>query len=134
MEVDRVVLDSYAIVAYLLHERGAERVRDLLRKAEMGEVKLYINVVNLGEVYYIIARRKGVDIADFIIANLLKSPILFVHVDERLSLIAGRIKAFHRLSYADAFAVATAIDLNATLLTGDDEFRSVEGKVKIEWL
>jgi len=134
MEVERVVLDSYALLAYLLHERGAERVRDLLRKAEMREVKVYMNVVNLGEVYYIIARRKGVDIADFIIANLLKSPILFVHVNERLSLIAGRIKAFHKLSYADAFAAATAIDLDAVLLTGDDEFKSVEDKVEIEWL
>ncbi|WP_457741674.1 PIN domain-containing protein [Thermococcus sp.] len=134
MEVDRVVLDSYALLAYLLREKGAERVRDLLRKAEMGEVKIYMNVVNLGEVYYTIVRRKGVDIADFVVANLLKSPILFVHVDERLSLIAGRIKAFYKLSYADAFAAATAVDLNAVLLTGDEEFRSVEDRIKIEWL
>jgi len=61
-------------------------------------------------------------------------PILFLPVDERLSLLAGRIKAFHRLSYADAFAVATAIDLNATLVTGDEEFKTVEDKVRIEWL
>ncbi|WP_258084786.1 type II toxin-antitoxin system VapC family toxin [Thermococcus thermotolerans] len=134
MEVDRVVLDSYALLAYLLREEGAERVRDLLRKAKMGEVEVYMNVVNLGEVYYTIARRKGVDIADFVVANLLKSPILFVHVDERLSLIAARIKAFHKLSYADAFAAATAIDLNAILLTGDDEFRSVEDRIRVEWL
>lgn len=134
MKMDRVVLDSYALLAYLLHEEGAERIRDLLRKAEERDVEVYMNVVNLGEVYYIIARRKGVDVADFIIANLLKSPILFVNVDERLSLIAGRIKAFHKLSYADAFAVATAIDLDAVLLSGDDEFKSVEDRVRIEWL
>ena len=54
--------------------------------------------------------------------------------DERLALIAGRIKAFHRLSYAHAFAVATAIDLDTTLLTGDSEFKSVEDKVRVEWL
>ncbi|CUX76921.1 type II toxin-antitoxin system VapC family toxin [Thermococcus chitonophagus] len=128
------MLDSYAILTYLLNEKGAERVEELLNKARNGEVKVYMNVVNLGEVYYIIARRKGVDVADFIIANLLKSPILFIPADERLSLIAGRIKAFHKLSYADGFAAATAIDLNATLLTGDEEFKNIAGKVKIEWL
>ncbi|ASJ11334.1 twitching motility protein PilT [Thermococcus sp. P6] len=93
-----------------------------------------MNAVNLGEVYYIIARRKNVDTADIAIALLKKEPINIVPADERLSLIAGRIKAFHRLSYADAFAVATALDLNATLLTGDDEFRSVEGIIEVEWL
>ena len=51
MEVDRVVLDSYALLSYLLHEEGAERVRDLLRKAEERDVEVYMNVVNLGEVY-----------------------------------------------------------------------------------
>jgi predicted nucleic acid-binding protein len=130
----RVVLDSYAILAYLLHERGAERVRDMFKDAERGKLELYMNVVNLGEVYYIIARRRGLDTADFIVANLKRMPILFVPVDERLSLLAGRIKTFHRLSYADAFAVATAIDLNATLVTGDEEFRAVEDRVEIEWL
>ncbi|RLF87766.1 PIN domain nuclease, partial [Thermococci archaeon] len=108
--MERVVLDSYAILTYLLNEKGAERVEELLNKARNGEVKVYMNVVNLGEVYYVIARRKGVDVADFIIANLLKSPILFIPADEHLSLIAGRIKAFHKLSYANAFATATAID------------------------
>ena len=132
--MERVVLDSYAILTYLLNEKGAERVEELLSKAKDGKVKVYMNVVNLGEVYYVIARRKGVDVADFIIANLLKSPILFIPADERLSLIAGRIKAFHKLSYADAFAAATAIDLDAILLTGDEEFKSIEDKVKIEWL
>ncbi|NJE01705.1 type II toxin-antitoxin system VapC family toxin [Thermococcus sp. JdF3] len=130
----KVVLDSYTLLAYLLHEDGAERVRELLEKAEQGDAEVYMNVVNLGEIYYTIARRKGVDVADFIVANLKRLPILFVNVDERLSLIAGRIKAFHKLSYADAFAAATAIDLDAVLLTGDEEFRSLEGRVRIEWL
>jgi predicted nucleic acid-binding protein len=132
--MERVVLDSYAILAYLLHERGAEKIRDMFKEAENGRLELYMNVVNLGEVYYIIARRKDLNTADFIVANLKRMPILFVPVDERLSLIAGRIKAFYRLSYADAFAVATAIDLNATLVTGDEEFKTVEDKVRIEWL
>ncbi|MFA4668136.1 type II toxin-antitoxin system VapC family toxin [Pyrococcus kukulkanii] len=132
--MERVVLDSYAILTYLLNEKGAKRVEELLNKARNGEVKVYMNVVNLGEVYYIIARRKGVDVADFIIANLLKSPILFIPADEHLSPIAGRIKAFHKLSHANAFAAATAIDLDATLLTGDEEFKNIKDKVKIKWL
>ncbi|MFA4647025.1 type II toxin-antitoxin system VapC family toxin [Pyrococcus kukulkanii] len=132
--MERVVLDSYAILTYLLNEKDAKRVEELLNKARNGEVKVYMNIVNLGEIYYIIARRKDVDVADFIIANLLKSPILFTPADEHLSPIAGRIKAFHKLSHANAFTTATAIDLDATLLTGDEEFKNIKDKVKIEWL
>jgi predicted nucleic acid-binding protein len=130
----RAVLDSYAILAYIADEEGADKVEEYLSLARAGKAELYMNVVNLGEIYYILARRKGVEVANLSVALLEEEPIKLVSVDERLSLLAGRIKAFHRLSYADAFAVATAIDLNATLVTGDEEFKTVEDKVRIEWL
>ena len=38
------------------------------------------------------------------------------------------------MSYADAFAIALAQELNATIVTGDPEFRSVEKIVDILWL
>ena len=130
----RVVLDSYAVLAYINDEAAADRVEEYLNLGRSGKAELYMNAVNLGEVYYIISRKRGTDIANLAVALIRREPIKLVVADERLALIAGRIKAFHRLSYADAFAAATAIDLNATLLTGDDEFKSVEDKVKIEWL
>ncbi|WP_456421888.1 PIN domain-containing protein [Thermococcus sp.] len=130
----RVVLDSYAILSYINDEPAAEKVQEYLDLGKKGKVKLYMNVVNMGEVYYVLSRRKDLEVANIAMALLKKEPIKFIIADERLALIAGRIKAFHKLSYADAFAVATAIDLDAVLLTGDDEFRSVEDRVKIEWL
>jgi predicted nucleic acid-binding protein len=130
----RAVLDSYALLAYIADEPGADKVEEYLTLGRSRKAELYINVVNLGEVYYILARRKGVEIADLSVAFLKEEPVVFVPADKRLSLLAGRIKAFHKLSYADAFAVTTAIDLNATLITGDEEFKNVEDKVKIEWL
>ncbi|WP_297506117.1 type II toxin-antitoxin system VapC family toxin [Thermococcus sp.] len=130
----RIVLDSYAVLAYMNDEPAAEKVEEYLNLGRSGKAELYMNVVNLGEVYYIISRKRGTNTANLAVALIRREPIQPVVADERLALIAGRIKAFHRLSYADAFAAATAIDLNATLLTGDDEFKSVEDKVKIEWL
>ena len=40
---------------------------------------------------------------------------------EKRVLQAASIKASHRVSYADAFAVATALAHSTTLLTGDPE-------------
>jgi predicted nucleic acid-binding protein len=38
------------------------------------------------------------------------------------------------MSYADAFAVALAQELDAPVLTGDPEFRVVERLVQVDWI
>jgi len=119
------VLDSFAILAYLGNEEGADKVEELIDKAERGEVKLFMNYVNLGEVYYIVAREFGTAKANEAIAIVKRLPIEFVEVNESLALTAGRIKAMHSLSYADAFVVATAIDKKGVIVTGDREFEGV---------
>lgn len=128
-EKSKYVLDSFAILAYLTEEEGADVVEDLLNKAKNGEVRLYLNYVNLGEVYYITIREKDVNEANESIALVKRLPIEFVQVDERIALIAGRIKATSSMSYADAFVVATAIMKEATIVTGDPEFKSTDMQV-----
>ena len=44
------------------------------------------------------------------------------------------MKAHYPTSYADAFAVALAQELNAPLMTGDPEFHKVEDIVQVCWL
>ncbi len=119
------ILDSFVILAYLGNEEGADKVEELINKAEGGEIKLFMNYVNLGEVYYIVAREFGTAKANEAVAIVKKLPIEFVGVNESLALTAGRIKAMHSLSYADAFVVATAIDKKGTIVTGDREFEGV---------
>ena len=60
--------------------------------------------------------------------------MLVVEADRKLALAAAHVKAHHAISYADAFAVALAQSRQATLLTGDPEFRKVENLVAIDWL
>ena len=48
--------------------------------------------------------------------------------------LAARFKAHHRISYADCFAAALAKVSNGEVVTGDKEFKAVEGKIKISWL
>src|SRR5260370_10551681 len=49
---------------------------------------------------------------------------------------AAELKSKHGIAYADAFAVATAVEFNAILLTGDPEIEPLEGEqnLKVEWL
>ena len=90
--------------------------------------------VNLGEVYYIIYRENGPAVADQAI-NLVKLwPVKFLSANEDFCIIAGRMKAENKISYADAFVIAVALSKKATILTGDAEFKSVEDIVNIHWL
>ena len=63
-------------------------------------------------------------------------PIELVGAETDLRLVrqAALFKAAKKMSYADCFAAALAKTRNAELVTGDPEFKAVEGEIKIGWL
>jgi len=56
------VFDSFALLAYLKKEARFEKVKNLLSEKDP---QIFINDINVGEVYYILAREGGMDAADF---------------------------------------------------------------------
>jgi ribonuclease VapC len=130
----RIVLDSYALLALLNDEPGAARVEDLLRQAEAGEVDLSLSVINLGELAYIVERRWGPEKLRAVLAYIEETKIQLVAVDLPRALAAAHIKAQYPFAYADAFTAVLSQELEATLLTGDPEFETVQSLIAIEWL
>lgn len=125
-----VVLDAWAVLAFLQREGQASViVRRLLRRAARGNVRLTMNVINLGEVYYRLIQIAGQDEADARLRRIRRLPIDVVPAREGLALSAARIKAAHPISYADAFAVATANVEKARLATGDPEILALPKSV-----
>ena len=49
-------------------------------------------------------------------------------------LAAAHIKAHYAISYADAFVVSLAQEVNATIVTADPEFKKVQSLAEILWL
>ena len=131
---ERYVLDSYALLAMLSGEAGADLVRGLLRRAIEGEVGLLMSEINLGEVLYHTERRRGADEAGETLVEIESLPIELVSVTRARILAAAHLKANHRISYADAFAVALAQEHGAALVTGDPEFRALGSLLAVEWL
>ena len=109
------VLDAWAVVAYLNgQEPAATRVAFALRGAPV------MSWINLGEVQYVVQRAHGAREADDVVRDLRPRLTLETPTPERV-VQAARLKAEHRLSYADAFAAATAMAASGVLLTGDPE-------------
>lgn len=129
-----IVLDSWAVLAYLEDEDAGPQVADIIASAHEHGIPLLMSVVNAGEVWYIIAREVSETEADKAIDELRSLGIEFVDADWRLARGAGTFKAKHRMSYADCFAAALAKEHKAELVTGDKEFKQVESEVKISWV
>ncbi len=127
------VLDSYALFAYFDEEAGVEVVTDLLTRVAPDN-ELYLSIINLGEFIYASERARGREQADMRLEDFRRLPINVVGIDEQRVLAAAHIKANFPVSYADAFTIALAQELNATVVTGDPEFESAEKIVKILWL
>lgn len=125
-----VVVDSWPILAFLQGEAPADvAFARLLRRAAAGNLRLLLSWINLGEVYYRLIQLGGRARADERLADLRRLPFELVPVREALVLEAGRLKGEHRISYADAFAVATARLARLPLLTGDPEILELPSTV-----
>lgn len=133
-EPARFVLDSFALLAFLEGEAGMTRVKEILTDAEKGNCVVYLCWINLGEVLYITEREQGERKAREVLGHIQVLPIKMLEVPPKLVISAAHTKANQRMSYADAFSVASALETGATLLTADPEFASVESFVQIEWL
>jgi len=133
-----IVLDAHALMVLFNDEPGADEVERILLKAERGNPRLLMSVINWGEIYYSILRGASQEIAESKSHEIAGMCIELVPVDSRdLELIrqAAVFKATKELSYADCFAAALAKTKNAELLTGDPEFKIVESELrKIRWL
>ena len=121
-------------MAFFEDEPGADFVRGLIHKAVESDTNLLMSVVNLGEVWYSIARIDSPETADQYIHEIKGLGIEVVDIDWPLTRQAAAFKASGNISYADCFAAALAKNRKAELVTGDKEFKVLEGEIKISWL
>lgn len=129
-----LVLDTWSLIAYFEDEPAAEQVANIIADAHENSTPLLMSVVNAGEVWYLFARKSSEADADQSISELRQLGIEFVGIDWALARQAATIKSKHRMSYADCFAAALAREQRAELVTGDKEFKQVEGELRIRWL
>ncbi|MGA1875393.1 MAG: PIN domain-containing protein [bacterium] len=128
------LFDSFALLCWLQEEKGAEVVNRFVLDAQELKVKLLVNIIHLGEVYYRIAKVSNLQTAHDIVERIKLLPVKIVSASDSLVMRAAEMKAQYSIAYADALALATALEYQAAIITGDPEFPSVEDKVEIMWI
>jgi predicted nucleic acid-binding protein len=131
---EKFVLDSFALVSLFHREPGWQVVQKALYDQDRSRNRAILNWINWGEFYYIVKRRVGAAKTKDALRLLEQLPIELFPVDQPLVQAAAEIKSAHALSYADAFCIATAQRLDATVLTNDSEFEAVKNLIKIPWI
>jgi predicted nucleic acid-binding protein len=121
-----IVFDSFAMLALFREEKGHDEVAHLLTEISLKDKDGFMCVVNVGEVYYITARKQDEKKAQIALDSLKQFPLDFVVADMHLSIGAAKLKAKYKLSFADAYAAALTIQKKAILITGDKEFKTLE--------
>lgn len=124
------LLDTSALLALIEDEPGAARVDSLLRNET-----ILIPWVALLEVHYVTTRRQDAAEADrrYGLLTQLGATVLWDN-DERLLLLASRLKAGFRLSLADCLIAAHCLRRGSVLVHRDREYQQLAGELELEEL
>lgn len=134
MAEGRFIFDSHALLKLFQKEPGYEKVIRLLGEIKRAGVPKYINALNLGEIIYSTKREFGDQKKLEALANIERLKFTVLPVSNNLIFQAAEYKALYSISYADCFALASAIEYKAAIVTGDPEFKKVKHLAEIAWV
>jgi predicted nucleic acid-binding protein len=133
MRPESKVIDSWAMVAWAQDERAASAVEEFLQEAEAGKIKLFMSMLNVGETFYILAKRQSLAVAEEFLTRLPSLPVHVVVPDDDEIMAAARLKAAHSIAYGDSFAIALAQAEQGSVITGDPEIQR-SGLIPVDWV
>lgn len=132
--MSKLLFDSFALLRFFQKETGGEKVKELLKEAIAQQTPCLINAINVGEIIYITQRRLGEQKKLEVFIHIQRMGFTILPCPNDLIFRAAELKARYPISYADAFALASAIEHSADLITGDPEFKMVEHLVNVIWV
>lgn len=128
------VFDSHALLKFFQKEKGYEKVLHLLEEIKRAGATKYINAINLGEIIYTAKREFGDQKKMEVLANMERLNFRVLPIPNQLIFQAAEYKAQFSISYADCFALASAVEYKAVIVTGDPDFRKVAHVAEILWI
>ena len=134
MQKGPFIFDSHALLKFFQKEKGYEKVVRLLEEIRKTGATKYINAINLGEIIYSTKKEFGDQKKLEVLANIERLNFTILPIPNNLIFQAAEYKAQYTISYADCFALASAVEHKGTLVTGDSEFKKVEHLVDIVWI
>ena len=132
------IMEACSLIAVMHNEEGANIVYNILKEAANGLLKVYMNNINLLEVYYDVYRRHDKIKADKELESIKATAIIIkTELSEEVFCEAGRLKSTYKISLADAVVLAETLILQGQVITADHhEFDIIEKQedIKFKWI
>ncbi len=126
-----LLLDTSDWLTWLQNEPGADEVEAYFEVAMDGVAMLHSSFVWLTELEYLTTQKFGADKAMELLEFVEDKPVRWHQSDRALCGEAAKLKAAHKVSFADAFVAATAKRLNAILVHKDPGFIALAEVTKL---
>lgn len=143
----KYVVDASVLAEYVVAKSPyRERVTELLRRCERGEIELYLSSITLSELIYVTTRiyalaglDKPNEEAMNYVSYLKGVGVRVVSPDGEVAVKAGELKKELRLSLADCYVLATSEKLGAVPVFKrlEKEMKSIESRLRkqgLKWL
>lgn len=119
------VLDTSALLGYVLDEEGSDRIEEILEELRRSGAVAALSFMSAMEIEYRLVRDYPAQTVSQTLLLLASSPLLVYESDLATRREAARIKSRYRLSVADAWIAALALTRGATLVHKDPEFDQI---------
>jgi PIN domain nuclease of toxin-antitoxin system len=83
----KYLIDACAFITFLDEEKGADKVAEVIEKANSGEDEVYISCIQLLEIYYDRGRTRNWDYAESVFKSLTKSSVKIIYTLDRKSVV-----------------------------------------------
>ena len=122
----KVILDTKPLIKLFAGEEGWKAVKEILSWIEAGELEAGICVVTLTEIYYKYLQENKQDLATARTNQIRYAPYLKkLEINEEIAIKAGELKGKYKVSIADAFIAASALQEDATIISDDPHFKKI---------
>ena len=118
----RYLLDTSALLTLRDNEEGAKFVADLMYQAQAEKCQCFSCFITLMEIFYRVWKDENELAGRLAYEGCHSLPIKWIHETKKLLEASAEIKVLNRLSLADAWIAASAIQEGAILVHKDPEF------------
>jgi predicted nucleic acid-binding protein len=117
----RLLFDTHAFLAFFNREDGSETIRNHMDAIQNGDAEGFVATITLTELAYIYSRKLDEASGTLRVMQVLHSKLNVIPLSVEIAIRAGTLKR-PGISLADAIIVASALLVDASVVTNDPHF------------
>ena len=120
----RLLFDTHAFLAFFNREEGSECIRTYFDAIQNGDTEGFVATITLAELSYIYTRKADAPFARYRVLQIQHSKLHLIPLTAEIAVDAGTIKR-PGISVADAIIAASALSVDASVVTNDKHFSAM---------